>query len=94
LLLIEIKLPLKTSRKKSHPETEVYIGLEVVRAVIMDRCENVFSDSSPMFRRNVLPPSSGLKSKPNEQPAKYGEQIAFWFLELLFDPEDGGRMLL
>jgi hypothetical protein len=42
-----------------------------------------------MFRRNMLPPSSGSKSKPNTKPAEAGGK-----LRLLFVPEDGSNMFL
>jgi hypothetical protein len=42
--------------------------------------------SSPMFQRNVLPPSSGPKSMPSKQQAEYSAHL----LGLLFSPKGGG----
>jgi hypothetical protein len=42
-----------------------------------------------MFWRNILPPSSGLKSKPWGE--KNHQKLAYLFC-LLSDPEDGGNI--
>jgi hypothetical protein len=62
--------------------------------------------SLPMFRRNALVPSSGLKSKPSRNHEEAGGKqrstirsvgrliLAGFLLGLLFDTEDGGSTFL
>jgi hypothetical protein len=42
----------------------------------------------PDVLRNLLSPSSGLKSKPNKKMVEAGDNLIL--LALLFCPEDGG----
>jgi hypothetical protein len=41
-----------------------------------------------MFWKNILHPSSGLKSKPSKKPAEAGRKLRF------FNPEDGANMFV
>jgi hypothetical protein len=53
-----------------------------------------------MVWRNILPPSSGSKSKPSKKPKRSRNQTEYstgpagFSFGLLFDPEDGGSMFL
>jgi hypothetical protein len=54
-----------------------------------------FVESQPTFRRNISPPSSGSKNKPNKKPALLVTCFySGFFLGLFFDPEEGGEMFL
>jgi hypothetical protein len=53
--------------------------------------------SQPMFQRNKLPPSLGLKNEPGKKPAWsiYLVPAAYWFLAwLILQHYDGGYMFL
>jgi hypothetical protein len=43
-----------------------------------------------MFRKNISPLPSGLKSKPSMKMAEASSKCAGFLLGLLFDPDDGG----
>jgi hypothetical protein len=48
-----------------------------------------------MFWRSMLPPSSGLKSKPRKKPALLATCIILVsHFDLLFNPEDGWSVFL
>jgi hypothetical protein len=57
---------------------------------------------SPVIRRNITPPSSGSKNKQarNQRESRWLVALlvtcfqAGFFLDLFFDPEDGGDMFL
>jgi hypothetical protein len=72
------------------------VGFEVLTAVAMK--SSVFWDitlcsplSQPIIRKNMSPPSSGLKSKPS-----FACHLlhAGFLLGVFFNPEDGGNMFL
>jgi hypothetical protein len=45
-----------------------------------------------MFQKIILPPSSGLKKKPNKQASK--QPSVCYLLGLHFNPEDGGSVFI
>jgi hypothetical protein len=53
----------------------VFIGNAVTIMNILLGCNTMQSGKSPlMFQRNILPPSSGLKSKLSKKPARSRQQ--------------------
>jgi hypothetical protein len=53
-------------------------------------CRNAYT-----FRSNVLPPSSGLESKPSKkQGAIHLLPLSFWLFGIIFYPEDVGDKFL
>jgi hypothetical protein len=52
----------------------------------------MYFGDSPMFQRNILSHSSGLKRKPSKKPAEVCSKLNLF--GIIFDPEDGGCIFI